>query len=577
VPRAYDRRQLVIDRNPLNQLATDIGNLPKLDPFNLEALWEALVDVIKQLTQIDLHTPATLVASIIDLIGEVGGNIAEAIDDLLRNLVASITLVVPPTGLVGTALHNLISAFTALLPNTIQAVWNGYDPLEPTYNDNPQTQFKPPNVFDVLDSIQKRLNDNEDAIAEFITSQSNANFSGNSAVEVFSRYSPGNSLGVAAADAGKWVQTYPSGTAAGFLGVNGGNAAWAKAQPVNGSCVARYAKTQTKTDIQRVGITVASVTQDISVFNIPFSGTAYNYIYGRMNAAGTQYVFARICRREAVIGYRNGGGEVTIGTVPNFTMRAGATYWLDIGFNNTTAAARRTYTLWENNKSLYTVAETGTGSALDTINAAGEATSNNNKFTGFGVYASFSNAVLLIPATLFPAPVSTFGMLDNIPAQVRGSGIQVTRTLTANSGVPSGSNPAYVPNSFFNRVDYRTDDLSFNATTSEVTVSAPGWYVVNFMAGGSNGNVALAGLWRLCLFKNGAAANSPTFEGPQGNWGLVGAAPGLQLVTTTYLNAGDRIRPGWVSTTAFNQQSSNTGKDTFFQMTFLGNQKPTTA
>ncbi|AXQ53046.1 minor tail protein [Mycobacterium phage Rando14] len=64
MPRAYDRRQLVIDRNPLWSLMPE---LPKLD-YDAPTFYSLLIDSIKNLTGIDLTSPETLIASLGDLI-----------------------------------------------------------------------------------------------------------------------------------------------------------------------------------------------------------------------------------------------------------------------------------------------------------------------------------------------------------------------------------------------------------------------------------------------------------------------------------------------------------------------------
>ncbi|AJD82246.1 minor tail protein [Mycobacterium phage Keshu] len=66
--RAYDRRPLPIDRNPLwSIMGGGVGNLPKLDA---QKLWQGWLDSFKLFTGIDLSSPAKLVESIADKIGD---------------------------------------------------------------------------------------------------------------------------------------------------------------------------------------------------------------------------------------------------------------------------------------------------------------------------------------------------------------------------------------------------------------------------------------------------------------------------------------------------------------------------
>lgn len=64
MPRAYDRRPLTIDRNPL---WTIMPELPKLSR-DAPTFYTSLIESIKNLTGLDLSSPAALVASIGDLI-----------------------------------------------------------------------------------------------------------------------------------------------------------------------------------------------------------------------------------------------------------------------------------------------------------------------------------------------------------------------------------------------------------------------------------------------------------------------------------------------------------------------------
>lgn len=78
MPRAYDQRQLVVDRDPLKQLSPDPGRLPKLDP---SVFWDGLVNGIKDLFGIDLSSPAAFVTSVLDALQNLFNpqNIMEAI------------------------------------------------------------------------------------------------------------------------------------------------------------------------------------------------------------------------------------------------------------------------------------------------------------------------------------------------------------------------------------------------------------------------------------------------------------------------------------------------------------------
>jgi hypothetical protein len=72
MPRAYDRQQLLVDRDPLKQ-ATDFGNLPKLVFPNLKDWWESVVRLIKDTTGLDLSSPLAFFQSLNQVITDMTG------------------------------------------------------------------------------------------------------------------------------------------------------------------------------------------------------------------------------------------------------------------------------------------------------------------------------------------------------------------------------------------------------------------------------------------------------------------------------------------------------------------------
>ena len=67
--KVYDRRPLVVDRDPLKQLATEVGNLKKLDPIDMLEHWveqvrDFVAEAIKRVTGIDLLALAPFMSAI---------------------------------------------------------------------------------------------------------------------------------------------------------------------------------------------------------------------------------------------------------------------------------------------------------------------------------------------------------------------------------------------------------------------------------------------------------------------------------------------------------------------------------
>lgn len=67
--KVYDRRPLIVDRDPLKQLATEVGNLKKLDPIDVLEAWveqvrDFVAEAIKRVTGIDLLALAPFMSAI---------------------------------------------------------------------------------------------------------------------------------------------------------------------------------------------------------------------------------------------------------------------------------------------------------------------------------------------------------------------------------------------------------------------------------------------------------------------------------------------------------------------------------
>ena len=97
MPRAYDRRQLVIDKNPLNVLEPSI---PKLPDFSIDAgvIWEAFVNWVKDTTGIDLSGTVEFIDWLSDQIGVVLSTFGAAWQGLLDGIVGVFSGVVDTVG-----------------------------------------------------------------------------------------------------------------------------------------------------------------------------------------------------------------------------------------------------------------------------------------------------------------------------------------------------------------------------------------------------------------------------------------------------------------------------------------------
>jgi hypothetical protein len=110
MPRAYDRQQLVIDKNPLNVLEPSI---PKLPEFSIDpgVIWQAFVTYVKDTTGIDLSGATAFIDWLGDQIGIVLSTFGAAWQALLDGVVRVWTGV---TDAVGAVVEDVIEAIRGI-------------------------------------------------------------------------------------------------------------------------------------------------------------------------------------------------------------------------------------------------------------------------------------------------------------------------------------------------------------------------------------------------------------------------------------------------------------------------------
>lgn len=411
-------------------------------------------------------------------------------------------------------------------------------------------------------------------------------FYGNAFNEDFSgtSYSPGSILPA------PWlvINSYPFNFGAGseqwkiadvFFGFAGVRAATMRpigANSFNRLSKARY-NNRTVTKYQKIALVISNLGGVVNSRLNENNDQQVTYIYGRMSADGTRYIYARLTRSQVSLGYNNGtdqgrgeGNTDFIGGVRNYTPKSGMTYWLECGVG---AQAQTTYRLWEGN----TIILTAVDNAL---------VSNNNDtdlHSGFGGYFTNGN--------YYPAEIGSFGVYDNVPPALRGSGFRYYNTqnynnanavtLAASSFVmpATGTYPrtGYFPDNWYSSADYITSDLLYSSLTNTITVSQPGWYLVTIAQKGSYTTTNSFGYWRFAaaVFRDKGS----------GQFLCEGIAPHVQGNNfqsfggsfVIYAQGGDRIRPGWYATanTDNNDKRAFTGStdlETYWSLTFLHNQ-----
>jgi len=86
MPRAYDQRQLVVDRNPLQQLPVDYGKLPKLDPIDPADLLHTYLTSIERITGLNLSGIEDFLDSIKDVVGMMLAGFGTAWNGLINGI-----------------------------------------------------------------------------------------------------------------------------------------------------------------------------------------------------------------------------------------------------------------------------------------------------------------------------------------------------------------------------------------------------------------------------------------------------------------------------------------------------------
>jgi len=396
------------------------------------------------------------------------------------------------------------------------------------------------------------------AVAALQAKASNGSYSGNASIVDFSIYSDSSSLG-----SPPWSQTY-SGSGSGVLGITGGRASW---QPVNGdsrTCVVRYnndtsaavstkiqsaspAYYRTLTDYQEVGAVYATAPQSSLIGGI----NAYNYLYARMNSAGTSYVYAKLGYTTCELGTVVAGTKTVFATASSFRFKAGSSYYLVAG----TTGGSRIFQITENSVPKLTYTDASSVSQM----------SSSYRYTGFGAY-SYTNLL----GTTGPGRVAAFSFLDNTPQPTLGSGFRRYRAST--STVSQGSGVNLISNGFFDTLDLMTADYAYDnsANNNKLTVSISGWYAVTIRMAVSP-YIAYGNAVSALLYKNGTSVQAS----PESFGTSTGSGSNFGGTFLIYCTSGDYLQPGVLANNSLNLIGGSSGNQTYWEVVFLNNQVPT--
>lgn len=400
--------------------------------------------------------------------------------------------------------------------------------------------------FNVVEETAKGLADAIASMNAIVTELNRkaegGGFTGTAVSVDFSTATPSSTL-----DSSKWLQTY-SGGGSGTLGIASGRAKYLGSAS-NRSGMAIYTFKECVSDYQKIGAAFATLPST----NFLGGNRSYNYLYGRVNAAGNSYVYAKFGHGDLEVGCSVGGSITVLDTWTGFKFKPGVAYWLECGTNGENL---RIFRVWENNRVIRTVPDWGSVSQV------------GNRRVGMGVTA-FSD-------TYLPAEVSAFAFFDNTQPATKGSGFRRMRTSTANVSQPSGVN--LIASNFFDTPDRKTEDITYvegaGNNNNRVTVSVAGWYMITMKVRLAQDTLSVGGKAQPVLYVNGIVTQAgweSWFTGPS-SWG---GSDDTAATFVQYLNAGDYIQPGFSTNRAINLTGGPAGVQTNFSVVFLNNVRPT--
>lgn len=401
-------------------------------------------------------------------------------------------------------------------------------------------------VIGDANTVTYNLNDTIAAMqAAISTLQNSASYvanAGNSDFVSWASAADASSLGAA------WSQTY-GGTGTGVLGIVSGRAAWKDFSDNSRSCVAVYTAKQTTTDYQKIGVAFASAPNDWYGGN-----DALNYIGGRVNAAGSTYVYVMLGPDTCELGCTVAGTTTVFGSVPGFKFKSGASYWLECG----TVGGVNIFKVWENDRVIKTYTDSGHVSAYGA----------DYRYVGVG--SSYFGSSLLHTT---PGAMAAFAFSDNTPAPVLGSGFR--RYRSSGTGVSQASGVHLLASNFFDTAERITTDLTYDGgSNNKLTMSVAGWYLVKVQLALSDwihGGQSIQAL----LYKNGAvvAAGAETF-GTAALGAATGGGSNFGGTFIVYCDPGDYVQIGCNASTSLTVTGGPSGTQCHFEAVFVNNTVP---
>ncbi len=333
------------------------------------------------------------------------------------------------------------------------------------------------------------------------------------------------------------IDYYGSGSS--YMAIRNGGADTVMNYGSDRDAIALYMGLASATDYQLIGAAYATAPEYQN------GNEAYNYLFGRMNASASDYIYVRFGKYSIELGAVVGGvGQVIASRNSGFSFKSNAVYYLACGTVGGTGGARVFQVLEGSNIVLQ-------GTELGTFSKYGEDPLNPGtypwRYAGLGVHMDAGPVGYRTPGR-----ISAWAFGDNVPTTVFGSGGVMFRASTSAANLNPGTN--LFPNNFFDNFGEQSGDVDRNLTTGRLTANAPGWFTVDAAVGLND--LPSAGA-QLVLFKNGTAFRRIGSGSVIGNNGTTPMGMGGSV--TLYLAEGDYLQLGYVSGSPFVTANAFTG------------------
>lgn len=336
------------------------------------------------------------------------------------------------------------------------------------------------------------------------------------------------------------------------LGIKDGRACWRTLVTDGGrDCLVRYNVAPTDTSYQILRGTMSSPPQDETS-----SGKPYFYAAARINAAGTDYVWARAWSVGAFFLYRCDIGCVKSGVEYVWLEDVPLTWSFDLSFVCGVGTNVRQHQVFSGNKLVVTYTE-------DEFQPGGLSVEDEDH-RYWGAKATIrldSNGKLYHGGALSGSSVA-----DNELPPVLGSRATMYRTNTAVEAFTGGSTITSLDN-FFEFVRHASRDIITDTGDGTMQVTAEGTYIVNARI---ELNSSQSSRCWLVLKVNGAVADWSQGLYPDHN-------EALQMTWFQYLDAGDIVQLCTMHNgiTLNNLTGDATGTRTYFKLVRIPDPIPT--